>query len=58
MTVVINNDDYDGKIRSLLVDTDTYKRPATDLTLAQERRKKALLLLLTRSEAIHECLYH
>ena len=57
-TIVINSEDYDGKVRSLLADTDTYKRLAKDLTLAQERRRNALLLSLTRSGAIPESLYH
>ena len=57
-TIVINSEDYDGKIRSLLADTDTYKRLAKDVTLAQERRINALLFLLMRPGAIPESPYH
>ena len=55
--VVMNSEDYDGKIRSLLADTVTYKRLVKDPTLAQERRMNALLLSLMRSGAIPESLY-
>ena len=57
VTVVMNSEDYDGKIRSLLADTVTYKRLVKDPTLAQERRMNALLLSLMRSGAIPESLY-
>ena len=57
VTVVMSSEDYDGKIRSVLADTDTYKRLAKDLALAQKRRMNALLLAMMRSGAIPACLY-
>ena len=57
MTVVMNSEDYDGKIRSLLADTVTYKRLVKDPTLAQERRMNALLLSPMRSGALPKSLY-
>ena len=57
VTVVMSSEDYDGNIRSVLADTDTYKRLAKDLALAQKRRMNALLLAMMRSGAIPACLY-
>ena len=57
VTVVMSSEDYDGKIRSVLADADTYKRLAKDLALAQKRRVNALLLSMMRSGAIPACLY-
>lgn len=51
-TVVMDRDDYYGKIRALLADAGTYKRLPKDPTPALERRMNALLLALTRSDAI------
>ena len=53
----MDREDYDGKIRALLVDTDTYERITKDPTLAQEWKMNALLLPLMRSGAIPEQLY-
>ena len=57
VTVVMSSEDYNGKIRSVLADADTYKRLANDLALAQKRRMNALLLSMMRSGAIPACLY-
>ena len=57
VTVVMDRKDYDGEVRALLADTDTYKRLTRDPTLAQERKMNALLLPLMRSGAISERLY-
>ena len=50
--------DYDGKIRTLLGDTDTYKRLPKDPTPAMERRMNGLLLSLTRSGSMSDSLYN
>ena len=57
-TVVMNQTDYDGKVRSLLSDTDTYKKLPRDPTAAQERKMNSLLLALNRSGSIPDPLYH
>ena len=57
VTVVMDHEDYDGKVRALLADTDTYKRLTKDPILAQERKMNALLLPLMRTGAIPERLY-
>ena len=54
----MNQTDYNGKVRSLLSDTDTYKKLPLDPTAAQERKMNSLLLALNRSESIPDLLYH
>lgn len=49
VTVVMDREDYDGKVRALLTDKDPI--------LAQERKINALLLPLMRTGAIPERLY-
>ena len=56
-TVVMNRSDYDRKIRTLLTDTDTYKRLPKDPTPAMERRMNGLLQGLTRSGTMSDSLY-
>ena len=56
--MVMSRDEYNGKIKTLLADTNTYKRLTRDPTLAQERKMNGLLLTLMRSGAISERLYH
>ena len=56
-TVVMDQTAYDGKIRALLVDTNTYKRLTRDPTQALERRMNAVLLSLSRAGAIPGPLY-
>ena len=54
-TVVMDCEDYDKKIRTLLADTGTYKRLPRDPTPAQERKMNAILLPLMRAEPLY---YH
>ena len=56
-TVVMDQTDFDGKIRKLLADANTYKRLQTDPTAALERQINALLLSLSRVGAIPGPLY-
>ena len=56
-TVVMDQTAYDGKIRALLADTNTYKRLTRDPTQALERQMNALLLSLLRAGAIPGLLY-
>ena len=53
-TVMLDRKDYGRKIRTLLADTDTYKRLPKDPTPAQERKMNAILLLLMRAGGIPE----
>ena len=57
-TVVMDCEDYDKKMRTLLADTGTYKRLLRDPTPAQERKMNAILLPLMRAGAIPEQLYY
>ena len=57
-TVVMDRTTYDGKIRTLLADADTYKALPRDPTPALERKMNALLLSLTREGAIPTTLYN
>ena len=43
-TVVMDGEDYDKKMRTLLADTGTYKRLLRDPTPAQERKMNAISL--------------
>ena len=57
-TVVMDHEDYDKKIRTLLTDTGTYRRLPRDPTPAQERKMNVNLLPLMRTGAILERLYY
>lgn len=57
-TVVMNRKEYDEKIRTLLTDSDTYRRLVRDPTPSQERKLNALLLPLMRAGSIPERLYY
>ena len=57
ITVVMDRSEYEGRIQTLLDDTETYRRLKKDPTMAQERKMNGLLLTLMRSGAISERLY-
>ena len=48
-TAVMDRNDSDGMIRTLMADADTYKRLPKDPTPTMERQMNALLLALARS---------
>ena len=56
--MVIDWEDYDRKIRTLLAETDTYKKLPNDPTPAQERKMNAIFLPLMRAGFILERLYY
>ena len=57
ITVMMDRSDYEGRIQTLLDNTETYRRLTKDPTMAQERKMNGLLLTLMRSGAISERLY-
>ena len=56
-TVVMDQAEYNGKIRILLADASTYRRVPRDPTQALEGRMNAMLLSLSRSGAVPGPLY-
>ena len=57
-TVVMECTTYDGKIRTLLADANTYRSLPRDPTPALEKKLNALLLSLTQERAIPASLYN
>ena len=56
-TVVMNNDEYESKVTSMLKDEQTYKELKKDPAPALERKMNAKLLSLNREGSIPDVLY-